>query len=154
METKVNITILAYLLALQDFSGTLSDQEQENLKTVAKELETQPRAWESYIEPSLIKIIQSNSQLHESYQFYKKKLEQVPGIPLDLLPKNDEIAQLRTNQSILVARGFSDDSSATGYEQQLNNAVIVVSQNDNPTEAVKQLSFLGKVKQHLNKNSQ
>jgi hypothetical protein len=154
METKVNTTILAYLLALQDFSGLLSEQEQENLKTVAKDLEIQPKAWESYIEPSLIKTIQSNSQLHESYQFYKEKLEQLQEIPLDLLPKNNEIEQLQTNQSTLLDRGLLDLSSAVGYEQQLNNAVIVVSQNDDPTAAVKQLGFLSKMKQYLNQTSQ
>jgi hypothetical protein len=149
MEATSSHTILAYLLALRDFSDTLSDQEQQNLKTVAKDLKMQPKAWKSNIEPFLIQTIQGNSQLHQSHQLYKKKLDKLGKIPLDLLPKEGEINQLVTNQSSLVSRGFIPDSSASGYEQQLNNVVIVVNQTDKPEEAVKQLGFLDKVKQLL-----
>ena len=45
METTISHTILAYLLALRDFSDTLSDQEKESLKKVAKDLNIQPKAW-------------------------------------------------------------------------------------------------------------
>lgn len=149
METKINHTILAYLLALQDFSDTLSTEEKDSFKTVAKELNTQPIAWASYIEPFLIKTIQGNSQLHQSYQLYKEKLDRLGEIPLDLLPKAAEINQLITEKSSFVNRGFKSTETAVGYEQQLNNVVIVVNQADKPEEAVKQLGFLDKVKQLL-----
>jgi len=150
MEVTISHTIVAYLLALRDFSDTLSDQEKESLKKVAKDLDIQPKAWESHIEPSLIDIIQGNTQLHQSYQLYKEKLDQlVGGIPLDLLPKAGEINQLITNQSSFLTKGFHPTSEATGYEQQLNNVVIVVNQTDKPEEAVKQLGFLDKLKQLL-----
>ena len=149
METKINHTILAYLLALQDFSDTLSAQEKESLKTVAKDLTIQPKAWKSHIEPSLIQTIQGNFQLHQSYQLYKEKLDRLGEISLDLLPKAEEINQLITDISPFLEKGFISNLSASGYEQQLNNVVIVVNQTDKPEETVKQLGFLDKVKQLL-----
>ena len=149
METTTTHTILAYLLALRDFSDTLSDQEKESLKKVAKDLNIQPKAWKSHIEPSLIQTIQGNPQLYQSYQFYEVKLKQLGEITLDLLPKTEEINQLITNQSSLVSKGFQPTEAASEYEQQLNNVVIVVNQADKPEETVKKLSFLDKVKQVL-----
>jgi hypothetical protein len=149
MEATISHTILAYLLALRDLSDTLSDQEKERLKKVAQELDFQPKAWKSHIEPSLIQTIQGNTQLNKSYQLYKEKLDRLGEIPLDLLPKTSEINQLITKESSLVSRGFKSTEIAAGYEQQLNNVVIVVNQTNKPEEAVKQLGFLDKVKQLL-----
>jgi hypothetical protein len=153
METKVNHTKLAYLLALQDFSTTLSDREQQNLKEIAKELKIQPEAWSGYIEPLLLAIVQGNPQLSRAYESYKEKLDRLGEIPSDLLPKAWELNQLVTNQSSATIKGFPPIEAASGYEQQLNNVVIVVNQADKPEEAVKNLGFLDKVKQLLDPNS-
>lgn len=150
MATKLNYTILAYLLALQDLPNALNEGEQTSLKEVAKQLRTQPEAWNDYIEPSLVAIIQGNSLLSQSYQQYKNKLDNFDEIPSELLPTADEINQLVKAQPTLINRGFIADPSASGYEQQLNNVVIVVNQTEKPEEAVKQLGFLEKVKQLLN----
>jgi hypothetical protein len=150
MTTKVNHTILAYLLALQDLPNALNEGEQSSLKEVAKQLRTQPEAWNDYIEPSLVAIIQGNSLLNQSYQQYKNKLDNFGEIPSELLPTTDEINQLVKTQATFVNRGFMDDHSASGYEQQLNNVVIIVNQTEKPEEAIKQLGFLEKVKQLLN----
>ncbi len=149
MSEKINNTILAYLLALQDFPDTLSDHEQENLKKVAKDLKMQPKAWKSHIEPSLIQTIQGNSQLNQSYQLYREKLDRLGEIPLDLLPKAEEINQLVTNQSTLVSRGLPPNPKITSSEEQLNNLVIIVNQTDKPEETVKQVGLFDKVKQWL-----
>jgi hypothetical protein len=150
MATKLNHTILAYLLALQDLPNALNEGEQSNLKEVAKQLRFQPEAWNDYIEPSLVTIIQGNSLLNQSYQQYKNKLDNFGEIPSELLPTADEINQLVKTQATFVNKGFIVDPSASGYEQQLNNVVIVVNQTEKPEEAVKQLGFLEKVKQLLN----
>jgi hypothetical protein len=150
MATKLNHTILAYLLALQDLPNALNEGEQSSLKEVAKQLRTQPEAWNDYIEPSLVAIIQGNSPLNQSYQQYKNKLDNFGEISSDLLPTADEINQLVETQPAFVSKGFMGEHSASGYEQQLNNVVIVVNQTEKPEEAVKQLRFLDKVKQLLN----
>jgi hypothetical protein len=154
MDVTISHTILAYLLALRDLSDHLSDREKENLKKVAKDLDLNPKAWQSHLEPDLIQIIQGNSQLDRSYQFYKEKLAQSGEIPLDLLPKATEIEWLRTDSSPLAVRGMIPNSSASGYEQQLNNVVIVINLADKPEETVKKLTFLNQVKQFLDQDSQ
>ncbi|WP_310426945.1 hypothetical protein [Chamaesiphon sp. VAR_48_metabat_135_sub] len=151
MAVTISNTILAYLLALQDFSDSLSDVDKEGLKQVANQLKTQPKAWSSHIEPDLIQTIQGNSQLDKSYRSYKEKLDRLGEIPLDLLPKPGEV--LATNSSGLIMKGISPDSEASGYEQQLNNVVIVINQSERPEEVVKQLDFLDRVKQFVNRDS-
>jgi hypothetical protein len=154
MAETISNTILAYLLALQDFSDSLSDADKEGLKKVAKQLKTQPKAWESHIEPALILAIQCNPQLDRSYQSYKQKLDRLGEIPLDLLPKPGEVNLLLTNPSTLTVKGIVPDSDAVGYEQQFNNVVIVINQSDRPEEVVKQLDFLDRVKQFVNRDRQ
>jgi hypothetical protein len=155
MATKLNHTILAYLLALQDLPNALNEGEQTSLKEVAKQLRTQPEAWNDYIEPSLVAIIQGNSLLNQYYQQYKNKLDNFGEIPSDLLPTRDEINQLTKDEATVVHKGLPEDDnldalSPSGYEEQINNVVIAVNQNEKPEEAVKQLGFLDKVKQLLN----
>lgn len=155
MATKLNHTILAYLLALQDFPNALNRGEQSSLKEVAKQLRTQPEAWSDYIEPSLVAVIQGNSLLNQSYQQYKNALDNLGEIPDDLLPTRDEINQLTKDEATVVHKGLPEDDnldalSPSGYEEQINNVVIAVNQNEKPEEAVKQLGFLDKVKQLLN----
>ena len=65
--------VLAYLLALQDFSETsdvLSDQEKVNLKKVAKDLSIQRKALKSHIEPLLIQTIEVNPRLNQFFLYY------------------------------------------------------------------------------------
>jgi hypothetical protein len=152
MEVTISHTILAYLLALRDFPDSLNDHEKESLKKVAKDLNLNQRAWKSDLEPDLIQIIEGNSQLDRSYQLYKEKLDRLGEIPLDLLPKLGEV--LATNPSGLIEKGPVPGSDASGYEQQLNNVVIVVNQAERPEEVVKQLDFLDRVKQFINRDSQ
>ncbi len=150
MAANPDRTILAYLLALKDFPHALNEAERSNLKKVWKRYEIQPKAWDDYIEPDFVKTIQDNPLLHQLYQQYKNKLDNLGEIPDNLLPTRDEINQLPNLETTFVSKGFRSNLSASGYEQQLNNVVIVVHQTQKPEEAVKQLGFLDKVKQLLN----
>ena len=144
--------ILSFLLALNDFSDSLTVTEQNALNEVGKQLKTQPRAWERHLQPLLLKTIQSNPQLNSSYQFYREQLTRL-DIPLDLLPKNQEIYQLTPTASDVEIKGFADNEPATGYEQQLNNIAIVVFESDKSEEAVKEISFLNKLKRFISRHS-
>lgn len=152
MEVTNNNTILAYLLALRDFSGSLSDEEKESLKTVAKDLDIQPQAWASHIKPALIQTIAANPQLNQAYQSYKEQLDKLGTIPLDLLPDTAELDRLNPQESSYVVKGIRPPRPS-GYEGQLNNVVIVLHQTDKPEETVKQLGFLDRVEQFLTKNN-
>lgn len=147
--------ILSFLLALNDFSDSLTVPEQNALKEVGKQLKMQPNAWEKHLQPLLLKTIQSNPQLNSSYQFYRDQLTRL-DIPLELLPKNQEIYQLTPTASDVEIRGFPNDEPPTGYEQQLNNIVILVQkvcESDNSEEAVKKIGYLGRLKRFISESS-
>jgi hypothetical protein len=127
----------------------LSAGEKKSLKTVAKDLNLQPKAWESHIKPALIQTIARNSDLYTSYQFYQDKLDQLGKIPVDLLPEVGEIEGLQPSESFSIPKGMPPSSEPSGYEKQLNNVVIAINQADKPEEMVKQLNSLDRLKQLL-----
>jgi hypothetical protein len=156
-QTTSSSKVLAYLLALQDFSETsdvLSDQEKANLKKVAKDLSIQRKALKSHIEPLLTQTIEINPLLHQSFQYYKGRLNELEQIPNELLPQYAEVKTLVTNQSNFATKGFDDNSLPTGVDQQIENALIVVGQSESPEQTVKKLSSIGKLKQFLRKPTQ
>ena len=152
ISTISSSNILSFLLALNDFSDSLTVPEQKILKEVAKQLKTQPKAWESHLQPLLLETIQNNPKLNSSYQFYRDQLTKL-DIPINLLPNNQEIYQLRQTASAVGTKGFSDDEPATGYQQQLNNIVIVVCESDKSEEAVKKIGYLNRLKRFISESS-
>ncbi|MEH2321844.1 hypothetical protein [Nostoc sp.] len=153
MNTKADNTIIAFLLAFQDLKTALGEQEKQKLKEVAKQLDTQPKAWEDYIKERLLEIITPNPDLNQSYQFYKAQLDNLEEIPDDLLPTEAEISRLNTLEKAAITRGFKPKDEATGYESQLNNVVVIVGSSEKPQETVKQATFLGKWKQFLSQSN-
>ncbi|MEH2254425.1 hypothetical protein [Nostoc sp.] len=154
MKTKADNTIIAFLLAFQDLKTALKEQEKQNLKEVAKQLDTQPKAWEDYIKGRLLEIISPNADLNQSYQFYKTQLDNVEEIPDDLLPTEAEVSRLISRDKAPITRGFKPKFEATGYESQLNNVVVIVGSSEKPEEKVKQATFLEELKQFLFKSNQ
>lgn len=154
MKTKADNTIIAFLLAFQDLKTALKEQEKQNLKEVAKQLDTQPKAWEDYIKKRLLEIITPNPDLNQSYQFYKYQLDNLEEIPDDLLPTEAEISRLNALEKTAITRGFKPKDEATGYESQLNNVVVIVGSSSQPEETVKQATFLEKWKQFLSQSNQ
>jgi hypothetical protein len=149
MKTKVDNTIIAFLLAFQDLNTSLSNQEKQNLKEVARQLDIQPKAWEASIKGSLLAIITANPELNYSYQFYKSQLDNMEEIPHDLLPTAAEITRLNELDKAYISRGFKPIGSATDYKSQLNNVVVIVGNSESPEATVKQAKFLEKWKQFL-----
>jgi hypothetical protein len=153
MTTNTDNTIIAFLLALQDLNTSLTAKEKQNLQEIAKQLDTQPKAWETHIKQDLLEIIYDNPELNQAYQFYQSQLENVAEIPDELLPNENEISSLIPPQKTVLTRGFKPKSEATGYESQLNNVVVVISNSEKPEETVKQATSLGKLKQFLSQSS-
>jgi hypothetical protein len=154
MNTKADNTIIAFLLAFQDLKTALGEQEKQNLKEVAKQLDTQPKAWEDYIKGRLLEIITANSELSQSYDFYQSQLDKVEEIPHDLLPNESQISMLNAFDKTPISKGFKPKNEATGYESQLNNVVVIVGSSEKPEETVKQVKFLEKWKQFLSQSNQ
>lgn len=148
MNIKIDNTMMAFLLAFQDLKTSLNELEKQQLKEVAKQLNTQPKAWENYTKSLLLEIITTNPSLNRLYQDYKTRLENVEEIPQDLLPTEAETNKLIVRDSVMT-KGYKPKSEASGYENQLNNVVIVVGSSEIPEETVKKVTFLEKVKEFL-----
>ncbi|MEQ9235458.1 MAG: hypothetical protein RIG66_15405 [Coleofasciculus sp. E2-BRE-01] len=149
MNTSMNTTILAFLLALQELDTSLSQSEKKTLAEIADQLYVRPEAWESFTQPLLLKMIADNESLNQHYHVYKSKLDSLESIPSELLPTVTEIEQIKDSATLANAKGFKSQSEATGYNQQINNVVIVISRSEYPEETVKKLSFTEKLKQIL-----
>jgi hypothetical protein len=145
----MNTTILAFLLALQELDMSLSQSEKKTLAEIADQLDVRPEAWESFTQPLLLKMIADNESLNQHYHVYKSKLDSLESIPSELLPTVTEIEQIKDSAMLANAKGFKSQSEATGYNQQINNVVIVISRSEQPEKTVKKLSFTEKLKQLL-----
>jgi hypothetical protein len=152
MKTNNHNTIIAFLLAFQDLNTSLSTQEKQNFKEVAKQLDTQPKAWETHIKKRLLEIISANPELNQAYQFYQAQLQNIEEIPDNLLPTESEIENLTSPEKAVVTRGFKPKSEAAGYETQLNNVVVIIGNSEQPEETVKKSTSLEKLKQFLSQS--
>ncbi|OWY66142.1 hypothetical protein B7486_38075 [cyanobacterium TDX16] len=148
MNIKIDNTMMAFLLAFQDLKSYLNELEKQQLKEVAEQLNTQPKAWENYTKKLLLEIVAAKPSLNRLYQFYKNRLDNVEEIPQDLLPTEAETNKLIVRDSVMT-KGYKPKSEASGYENQLNNVVIVVGSYETPEETVKKATFLEKVKEFL-----
>lgn len=148
MKIEIDNTLIAFLLAFQDLKISLNEIEKQKLKEVAKQLNTQPQAWENYTQKLLLEIITTNPDLNRLYKSYITRLENIEGIPQNLLPNEAEINQLIVSDTV-ITKGFKPTSEPKGYESQINNTVIVVGSSVNPEETVKKATFLEKVKKYL-----
>ncbi|MEQ8959538.1 MAG: hypothetical protein RLP02_16725 [Coleofasciculus sp. C2-GNP5-27] len=149
MNTQINTTILAFLLALQELDKPLSQSEKKTLAEIADQLDVQPKAWESFTQPLLLKMIADKESLNQGYHVYKSKLDSLETIPSELLPSVTEIEQLKMGESLPMTRGYKPQSEAIGYNQQINNVVIVISRSEHPESTVKKLSLIEKLKELL-----
>jgi hypothetical protein len=153
MNTNIDNTIMAFLLAFQDLKTSLSAQDKHNLKEVAKQLDTQPQAWKSHTKKLLLEIITTNADLNQSYHFYKSQLDNLKEIPDALLPTEAELIRLDALDKTSITRGFKPNSQPTGYESQLNNVVVIVGGSEQPEETVKQATFLETWKKFLSQSN-
>ncbi len=154
MNTNINKTCLAFLLALSELDTPLKKKQKQNLADVGEQLRCQPQAWESSTQPLLLKAIEANSQLNQRYQFYKSQLDAAGEVSRDLLPTEVEIRQLFPIDSPFAIKGFKPEEEPTGHDIQISNVMIGVNRSEKPKEAIKKLTFLDKLKQFLGHSSQ
>src|SRR4028119_2150579 len=98
MNSQINTITLAFLLALQELDTPLNEEEKNTLAEIADQLDAQPKAWESFTQPLLLKMIGDNESLNQCYQTYKSKLDSLETIPSELLPTVTEIEQIRSSE--------------------------------------------------------
>lgn len=147
-----NTTLLALLLALQDFETSLTEQEQAAFTDISYQLQLEPDAWESEIAPRLVSIIQVNPNLNQLYQTAKYQLDTIGDtLPPDLLPTSAELEYV-AYATVPRTRGFApvmDESESESLE--INNIAIDILSQPNPSATAKKLSSLERLKQFLQK---
>ena len=151
MNTVVNNTLLALMLALNELETPLSSDEESALSDIAAQLSLDPDAWESDIEPNLNEIIAANPHLQQLYQAAKFQLDAVNGdIPQDFLPTQLELEKVVPAMAQVATRGFDPEADESEFHSsEINNMVIGILANPKPTETTKKLSRFEKLKQFL-----
>jgi hypothetical protein len=150
VTTPDQTTLLALLLALNTLETRLSLAEQENLKTVGKQLEANPKAWK-ITEKRLLKGIEANPSLNQRYQTAKAQLDALDGnIPSELLPTLTELEQILPTGISREKFPWFEGEPDTKSQEFLNLSVKVLT-NPDPVNTTKKLSRLEKIWQFLNK---
>lgn len=162
MTLTFNNTLLAYLLSLRDYSQSLTPEEKKNFQEFAKQFRTytdrlEYSEIETFLRDSLIEKIAGNTQLNQLFKTYQNKLANSEEIPSEILPKLENLIQLETslqNNFIRIRKGeipdLEDDTTPEGQELILHNAVILISESQQPENIPEQLSWIDKLKQWLN----
>lgn len=141
--------ILSFFLALKDLSDSLSEQEQKTLREIGKQLEANPKSWKIHTEPLLLNTIKNNLYLSSSYELYINKLENL-DIPFELFQIDKNISPTSSDISIWEFKGFDKtDLSPKGYEEQLNNVVILVCSSEEPKKIVEEIGFIDRLKRFI-----
>lgn len=156
MDTAVNNSLLALMLALNDLESPLSEEEESTLSEVADRLALDPDAWESDIEPDLMAVIKSNSNFNQLFQNAKSQLDAVNGdIPKDLLPTQTELEKVIPAELEIATRGFDPEADESEFKSnEISNMVINILSNPNPAETTKKLSRFEQLKRFLRQPAQ
>ncbi|NEQ77342.1 MAG: hypothetical protein F6K23_32640 [Okeania sp. SIO2C9] len=152
MNTTIDNTLLALLLALKNLENPLNTQEQEALADVGQQLKLDSNDWD-FIEDDLMATIHGNDALNQLYQKAKAKLDACDRpIPTDLLPTDAELENALPRESKGGTRAHFEGKPDEQSNEILNLATNVVS-TEKPEETAKKLSFLERLSQFLNQPS-
>ncbi|OZH52285.1 hypothetical protein AFK68_25345 [Hydrocoleum sp. CS-953] len=149
MNTTIDNTILAFLLALKNLKNSLSEDEREELAEVGQQLQLNPNDWD-FIEDDLMAIIQANDALSQLYQQAKVKLDALDSpLPSDLLPTSAELENVLPPESEGGRRAYFE-GEPDEKSNEIDNTVVVILTNPEPTKTTKKLTSLEKLWQFLN----
>ncbi|MUG97486.1 hypothetical protein F7734_36265 [Scytonema sp. UIC 10036] len=149
---SANTTLLALLLALKEFDVTLTPSENPELETIGDQLALDfPQRWND-IQERLMTLISSNISLYQRYQAIKAKLDIVDSHLLaSLLPNKDELEKELAGECKREVRGYKPTklAKADSDREIVNDIVVPILRSDEPSEKVKQLSFLERLQKNL-----
>ncbi|MEG4334037.1 hypothetical protein QUB40_19185 [Microcoleus sp. AT9_A2] len=141
MTPSIDTILLALLLALSNLDEPLSPTEQAALNKVGKQLDANPKAWDS-IAKGLMKVVEANDSLNQQYQVAIALLEAVDGkIPSGLLPTEAELEQLLTVGNKREKRAGKPKPVQDSQSNEILNTSIEVLKSLNPAETSKELPF-------------
>ncbi|KPQ31428.1 MAG: hypothetical protein HLUCCO16_21890 [Phormidium sp. OSCR] len=143
METSVDKTLLAFLLALYRLEGELTKVEVADLQNnVGTLLELRPDK-EKAILQEVQTMLEKNSELNQLYQEAMTKVASLEGEQLSQwLPPNNRLQQQLGIQEI--DRGYVPEGKATQQTNEVVNLSRMVMRRDRPEKDVKKIAELGR----------
>lgn len=141
-------TLIALFLALSDSSISLSQFEKDRLYEVGEQLELDPDDWE-FISEGLMAIITSNQTLNQVFSSELAKLSVMPpSMKQQLLPTENEMAQVFYSESRIERRGYFEGEEDSASKELLNLTRKVLKQDDLDTK-IKNLSWIDRINKLL-----
>jgi hypothetical protein len=138
-------TLQALLLALSYPEVSLNALEKDRLFEVGEQLELDPHDWE-FIWEGLKAIITNNPPLSQAFDTESARLKNVPSnVRTQLNPTEKELAQIFDSESkIEKRRDFEGEADVEGMD--ILNMARKILKEDNPTETIKKLSWIDRIK--------
>ncbi len=151
MNINKNQSLLALMLALDDASTALTDQERNALAVVAEQLAANPAAWDTHIAASLETAVATSPQLQTNFAAYAKQLAAFQDdLPADWLPQAIELDAVAPAPTGMVAKGFlPGQTNSEKKSEEINNVVVRILSTAKPEETIKKVNAFKRIKSAL-----
>lgn len=150
MNSSINKTLIALLLALKELQIPLSKDEQAILQDVGQQLDLDPDDWD-FIEEQITALIEANYTLKQLFQAKIAKLDVLEGrIPREFLPNLAELKTKLFGESREIVT-FDGQSKGENYDRskQVINITSTILLTENQDQATKQLVFLEQISEYV-----
>lgn len=158
MNSSINKTLIALLLAIKELQTPLTRNEQAILQLVGEQLGTRPDYWDN-IEEQITALIEGNYSLYQIFQGKIRKFEALDSrIPREFLPNFAELKKelFAESKEIVTFDGSSNGENYNGqspvYDHRTKQIIDITStilQTENQDQITKQLVFLEQISQYV-----
>ncbi len=135
--------LLALMLALKNLKASLDEKTKDQLFEVGEQLELDPDDWE-FIQEGLMAIIDANPDLSQPFQTALTQLDAADSTLPQLLPNEQELAEILSNNGELERRGVGSEKPDFESKEIINIAIGVLKDNNPPTR-VKKSSWIDRI---------
>jgi hypothetical protein len=163
MNSSINKTLIALLLAIKDLQTPLSEDERAILQNIGQQLDLDPDYWD-FIQEEITALTENNYTLNQLFQAKIRKLEGLDGrIPKEFLPDFAELKKelFGEKKEIVTFDGsidapicygpISDSTPVSDYycTTQIIDITSTILQTENQDQTTKQLVFLEQISQYV-----
>ncbi|AUB44291.1 hypothetical protein COO91_10514 (plasmid) [Nostoc flagelliforme CCNUN1] len=151
MAELPKITLLALLIALEQLETPLGPQEKQALENTAQQLYLDPDDWD-FIKEGLMAVVEANPKLSHNYCAALAQLQMIKGnIPSEQMFTQEEVeTELPRENKEPTTFGFFEGEPDRESDEILNLTIDVLTRKE-PEKAVKNLSFLKRLRSQLSK---
>ncbi len=149
MNSSINKTLIALLLALKELQIPLSKDEQAILQDIGQQLDIDPDYWD-FIQEEITALIEANYTLNQLFQAKIAKLNALDGRIPRFLPNVTELKKelFGDAKEVITFDGNSKDEPEDKFKQVINiTSTILLTENQDQT--TKQLVFLEQISEYV-----